>query len=73
LDAVNEDFRSFSRLSLVFSIDMILCLIITDAVPIILVPFFAMSPAHQSPASFVASLLTAVVLLTLFLVMLHVA
>jgi hypothetical protein len=32
-----------------------------------------MSPAHQSPASFVASLLTAVVLLTLFLVMLHVA
>lgn len=52
---------------------MILCLIITDAVPIILVPFFAMSPAHQSPASFVASLLTAVVLLTLFLVMLHVA
>jgi hypothetical protein len=32
-----------------------------------------MSPVHQSPASFVASMLTAVVLLTLFLVMLHVA
>lgn len=32
-----------------------------------------MSPAHQSPASFIASMLTAVVLLTLFVVMLHVS